>query len=1612
MKKLYFSFVAVLLISISFAYGQLPGSRTYDFRDGTLITAGQSDDASLKLSGTYSLHGAQYGLNMKVGGEIKITVAGSSTIKFLGSAYSSLSLTGTASTEGDLGTQLTKVTNDLSDTFDFVYFGAAATLTFKTVAPGSDLYLPLVEVIAAQAGGDESLTSAANNIIYYFDLRDGSIIPNETSLNGNYTIEKGLFKVESGPSNGYGYNGTQHGSILKTGNKITLKVGGNSTIKIGGSIYSNGTISVSSATGDFDMASQASQTTGNFGNDGSTVDFLYAGTAGTVVLDFTGTTYIPYIVVVPVPYPVVLTPWVKKSGTITVNGIEINLTSGDTSTDNATVTVSDGTVVSATAELASIRINLGGAELASYTPALSGDIASVTVNQDTLKITYSAPESNPQSYAIIVADNSTIIHAEAGKTYSYNLADGSVLPQTGYAALRYTTFTTTDGIATLNSNTDTESLQYGYHDAAHGAVFFPGNSIDMIVAGNATVTFITCTYGSATDAVFEFKNSEGTVLGSTSAQNIGLADGGASSFTYTGPEGVLTATLNSPAHPTAEIYIHGFSIENAAAIDPSNGLTDVWDFGAVQLDNSIYNNNLTVDIINSWYAPTITVGSSGNVLPSFTAGVLSWVGGGNDRLRTTNTEITRYDQNIASAVDYTGRVYVNSSAASGRYMSLTLSEDDEVTIIARTDAGGKINFQYVADPTAQTDVFSVSDLDTLKFVAKAAGTYHIFDTQGKPSYFRIYRKDATYVNLAGAVDVTEASGIPDGYAIAFTNEAGKTWTSTMAGGGYTAKLPAGYTYKLSLTNANGYIISNGFSFEVTESTTTHDVVIKKLDLYTVNGSITGLGSKVADLSLVYTPDASANKIFKPEPVVDADAGTYTVQLEPNCLYTISAMGVNDFYLSQNTITIGMANETADLAFEAKSMHQISIDAPGLTAEQLAKLNLTFTNLNEAGYAYSFTSVDAISLRDGTYSVSASGLDDYPLQLGLTSNLKVDGADASKTLDFGPVTNWSFEDKAIPNGTASYKGLMFTGTIASELAKGHLTAKPDATIQIPANPGDKIRITYYYSADFSIDGGAAITTSSGSTSTLEYANYSYPGNAAGFVTITVGSGAGTTYITDITETETVAFKSVITVGTDKNYQTINEALLAIGKMERPDNERVTVMIDPGNYEEMLVINSVNVTLKNAAASPSIALMNKGIDIAEGAVRITSYYGHGYNYYSMGSNQKWNADILRVNKENSYLSYENKGAGTTNGSYWNATVVVAANGFEADDIIFENSYNQYISKKESEDVIEMWESGNKGLRPTDYGNTTVQNKSFIERAAAIAITNNTDQTVLTRCRVVGRQDSFFGGSNCRVVIYKGSMMGGTDYLFGGMVAVFYKSKLAMNTSDDNSDVSYITAAQQSSGRGYLMYECVVTSANPGTETASAYRSKPGYFGRPWQATTSEVVFYNTKIETTDFTGMEGQSLIVPIGWLNSLGGESNKMYEYGTIELSGANNSSARAGWSTLLSTPSLTDATEITTFNFTKGTDNWDPIPDLIANDIPDGVSVVQPESDVHVYALRDRIYVSGIQSKTRVNVYSITGSLVKTLDTTTDTNFNFMNGLWIVKLNSAQGEKAVKVLIR
>lgn len=73
----------------------------------------------------------------------------------------------------------------------------------------------------------------------------------------------------------------------------------------------------------------------------------------------------------------------------------------------------------------------------------------------------------------------------------------------------------------------------------------------------------------------------------------------------------------------------------------------------------------------------------------------------------------------------------------------------------------------------------------------------------------------------------------------------------------------------------------------------------------------------------------------------------------------------------------------------------------------------------------------------------------------------------------------------------------------------------------------------------------------------------------------------------------------------------------------------------------------------------------------------------------------------------------------------------------------------------------------------------------------------------------------------------------------------------------------------------------------------------------------------------------------------------------------------------------------------------------------------QGESPVAVFSNGNQISVANVLSSTDVKVYSMTGALVKSLNTDTDTSFELLSaGVYIVNVTSAEGQKAVKVSIK
>ena len=1086
------------------------------------------------------------------------------------------------------------------------------------------------------------------------------------------------------------------------------------------------------------------------------------------------------------------------------------------------------------------------------------------------------------------------------------------------------------------------------------------------LAGTEVATSLTAATAGATvlGAAAGGSASSGAALASSSAASEASSEGTAAT-SASSVEGSAASSASLVEAATAASSAATEEIEEESEdrnFDDSK--TDVWDFGAEDLGDA-YNNRLTVDTINSFYS--VDAGSTGVNIASFSVDDGDFLfddGGysGTHRLRTTNTELTRYDSKSlkdSAGNVYSGYLYSNKGSTEDVYIAVECQADDIITAyVASNGKDSEVVFKNVSDKddsTSYTHTAGSSTVSKFVYYPASKAQYKLYSATEKLVVARILREHAKYAQLAGTVVGYEGT---EPFTIVFTNrQNGNEVRAEVSEGSFTAELAEGFDYDMSLVGADSYVIKSDKSVNISEDTSI-EVDVTGVNLVSYNGKITGIDTQDAEefvnaAEFTFTPD-DEESVFVPSITLKAEEGAiaYEVKLQDAVTYKVSVEDkedtstesyakVEDYNLLTTEIAVNGGKTDYAIEFEPKPVYNITIVPGGATLDDLAEATFTFTRLDTEndyvadGYVYEFTGTDNIALRDGQYVVEVTNSGEFVQQL--TSNLIVNGADVSKEIMFSSdITEWDFSDESFvakfTNATSgTYNGLSWTN---GKTHNGVYLYSGAGTISVPVKGACQIQVTanYQYSYYFESDSEKSVNVTTGTTSQDDTFTYNYEGGKGTFDITVLGSS----YITKIATVYQTEYKSEITVGSSESadYESIGKALEAIRLMEREDNERVTVSIEPGNYEEMLVIDVPNVTLKNASSNPTNTLTNSGVDIDENAVRITWYYGHGYTYYSMGSDYKYDSDVLATNKANGYASVVNPGSGT--GTYWNATVVVSASGFEAKDIIFENSFNQYMSEKAAEDVIVPQSGAKEGTTARsgmEAGDTTLQNKSYVERAAALALTSSATESYFDGCRIIGRQDTLYGGEGATAAFYDCAVYGGTDYIFGGMTAVFAKCDLVLNTSEDKNDVAYITAAQQksSSARGYLMYNCKVTSTTPGVDTASSYTSKPGQFGRPWQANTSEVVFFDTVVEATNWSLDSSSkyvydadskvSLIQPEGWNTSLGGESSRCVEYGTYEVSGKDNSASRVTWAQQPETAVCSDGTAITVAAFLG---DWDP----------------------------------------------------------------------------------------
>jgi pectinesterase len=289
---------------------------------------------------------------------------------------------------------------------------------------------------------------------------------------------------------------------------------------------------------------------------------------------------------------------------------------------------------------------------------------------------------------------------------------------------------------------------------------------------------------------------------------------------------------------------------------------------------------------------------------------------------------------------------------------------------------------------------------------------------------------------------------------------------------------------------------------------------------------------------------------------------------------------------------------------------------------------------------------------------------------------------------------------------------------------------------------------------------------------------------------------------------------------------------------PDGKpgRVFIEIAPGVYHERVIVtqNHQNITLLGMGKSPG--------------------------------------DVVITNSLNAHQA---------GGTFFTETVEINGDGFEADNITFENT------------------AGNTGQ--------------------AVAVADRADRSVFKHCRFLGHQDTLFADYG-RQYYVDSYIEGGVDFIFGNATAVFDHDEIHSNGP------GYLTAQSRTSPQqttGYVILNSKVTS---GVAQALASEPKSAHhrqdtisLGRPWRPY-ARVIFMRTWLPAD----------IIPGGWSawgHTPGTPLAYYAEYN--DLGPGANPSARVPWSHQLSEA---QAAEYMPDKFLAGDDHWEPT--AAANALP------------------------------------------------------------------------------
>lgn len=675
-----------------------------------------------------------------------------------------------------------------------------------------------------------------------------------------------------------------------------------------------------------------------------------------------------------------------------------------------------------------------------------------------------------------------------------------------------------------------------------------------------------------------------------------------------------------------------------------------------------------------------------------------------------------------------------------------------------------------------------------------------------------------------------------------------------------------------------YIGSADSGYSVQMKTTTQSVTVDDITGYIVEKEgqkylpvISGGDVKVRTMALTeYNPiinvtvtgtvaNAAENGIteIKFDSLTDSSAKTVTAQVDSNGKYSvvlkrvngsaryevsISAVGfkINDTD-NGNILELTGEDATAVKDFEAvaDAVATVSGSIMGIPADAVkGTVSVKFVPDNSK---LSTIDVDVKAQTDGSYSfsnVSINSSSNYSVVLG-----GVDDYEVTEKLNKAAGDYTDVKIAATQRAKVNVSGKFVTSDDkASDVTKITFTNKSDSS--------------YSYSFDVTGDGyKAQLRAGEYDTSVVseKYTAYDH---------VSVGSAdvLNDVYLETEADTSPVEYQAEVKVGKGQQFETITDAVKYIGRMTRT-TERVTITLTDALYREQVMVDTPYVTISSEAGST-----------------ITWYYGSGYTYYSADMNGYY-SEARAVDK---YEKGVEIGMGT---GHWGATVNVlpTATAFRSEGVIYESSFNRYMTTEEVADGVGKGGDNSKVDRSkaTDADIKLYKNK---ERACVIFI--EADQSEFKDCQFLSSQDTMFTGNNTEHTYFKNCVIEGTtDYICGDGSAVFDSCTLSMyGYGDKAASGSIIVASKALSQLGYLFNNCkVVKTSYPGINKGITKT----YFARPWRAD-SKVVFLNTEVEDAN--------TIAPAGFtsMSNVTPAKAKYYEYNTHLADGTKvSTSSRA-----------------------------------------------------------------------------------------------------------------------